>query len=128
MIISKRSVTPAYFFGLSLTLGITTDILIRQDMLGINFFVWSLLWVVLLILAAYYKGRLTRSFVIFSSLTLINSFLVYVRAEPVVQFWSFVIALISMSQMMGVLYARDFLALWQVPHILHKECLDLIYN
>ncbi|MDB5182577.1 MAG: conserved rane protein of unknown function [Candidatus Saccharibacteria bacterium] len=101
----------ATFFTSSLLIGILTDMLIRQRIFGLNFFVWTVAWTGIMLLAAIMKRHISRRFLLFSGFALLNSFLVYVRIEPVVQAWSVVITLVSLTLMTGALFAENFLNL-----------------
>jgi len=95
----------------SLVLGIFTDTLIRQDIFGLNFVLWGIIWSGLLSLTAYKKQKLNPKFVVYIAFTLLNLLMVYVRTEPIVVFWTVVSALIFMSIAFGYLYVDNFLEL-----------------
>ncbi len=99
------------FICYSLLIGSFTDILFRQKIFGLNFLIWSVIWLVMTTAAAYSKKRFSPRFAIFAIVALINGLLVYIRAESIVQFWSVTIVLVCISQMIGVLYAQNFLRL-----------------
>jgi hypothetical protein len=101
----------ATFFTSSLLIGILTDMLVRKDIFGLNFFIWTFIWVSVMLLAAFLKRHLSPRFILFAFLALLNSFIVYVRIEPVVQVWSVVITLVSLLIMTGSLFAENFLRL-----------------
>lgn len=81
----------------ALVLGIVTDTLVRQDIFGLNFVVWSAIWMLLAVAAAYYKKRPLLGLAPYVVLGSVNSVLVYVRAEPIVQFWSVMISLVCLA-------------------------------
>jgi len=95
----------------ALAIGLFTDVLTHQSIFGLNFLLWTTLWVAVLLFAAFDKRRLTPSFAIFGVFALVNAVMSYVRIEPVVAFWSFVITMVSLMMMAGSLYAPNFLAL-----------------
>jgi hypothetical protein len=92
-------------------LGLFTDILARQPIFGLNFLIWSMIWLVLLTVAAADKKQLKLSFWLFGGLALVNAMMVYVRVESVVALWSVVITLTSFGLMAGMLYAPNFMEL-----------------
>ncbi len=96
---------------ISLGVGLLTDILARQAILGINFFIWSCIWLVLLTIAAVDKKRFKPSFGLLGVLAFTNALMVYVRAEPVVDSWSVIIDIVSLLLMAGILYAPNFIEL-----------------
>jgi len=95
----------------SLVLGIFTDTLFRQDIFGLNFVLWGITWSGLLLLAAYKKQKVTPKFVVYIAFILLNLFMVYVRTEPIVVFWTVLSALIFISIAVGYLYVDNFLEL-----------------
>jgi hypothetical protein len=101
----------ATFFTSSLLIGTLTDVFVRQDLFGLNFLLWSLLWVSVMLIAAFLNKLLYPRFILFAVLAILNATLVYIRAEPVVQAWSSIITLISLLLMAGMLYADNFLKL-----------------
>lgn len=80
-----------------LLLGLTTDTLVRQSILGLNFVLFTAMWVGLCLLAAFGQGRNLRQPGIYAMLALANAGMVYWRAAPLVQFWSVVITLVSLG-------------------------------
>jgi hypothetical protein len=80
-----------------LLLGLATDTLARQPILGLNFVLFTVMWVSLCLLAAFGQGRALRQPGIYAVLALANAGMVCWRAAPLVQFWSVVITLVSLG-------------------------------
>jgi Domain of unknown function (DUF4173) len=87
------------YFGLSVVIGLFVDYLVRLPIFGLNFTVWTMLWVGLVLLRALKIKKLNITFVITAMLVVVNSFIVAIRAEPVVVFWSVVIVLMGLMYM-----------------------------
>ncbi len=114
------------FLAASLVIGGITDTLARQNIFGINFSIWSVLWVAVLLPMGYVKKRLSTRLFLFGSFVILNGLLVYKRAEPVVQTWSVFIALVSLVLMLGILYADNFMQLSIVGRV--RECMSGVLN
>jgi len=100
-----------YFLVVSLLIGVFTDVLIRQRIFGLNFLIFSVLWTGISLFGAYTKKIVRPRFAVFAGLAFVNSLLVYIRSESVVQFWSVIITLTCLMLMTGALYANNFLNL-----------------
>ena len=85
------------FLFVSFGAGVFTDVLARQAIFGLNFLVWSLVWIIILGAIALRTRRLSLRFGWYASLVLLNAGLVYVRSETVVQFWSVTLALLILT-------------------------------
>jgi hypothetical protein len=93
---------------LSLLIGIFTDTLLRQTIFGINFLLWSLMWLIVLLVVALKKKRFGVRFAVFTVLGLVNSLLVYVRSEAVIQFWSVCIVLVCLAWLASALHIQNY--------------------
>ena len=81
---------------IGLVLGLCTDILARQTITGLNFFIFALLWTGLSLLTTLSHTRKLRLPLTYAALALINAFMVFWRASALVQFWSVWITLVSL--------------------------------
>lgn len=81
----------------ALVLGATTDVLARQQIIGLNFVIWSGLWLLLLLSASYHKKKLNARSIVYSAFIIMNAALVYIRSEPVVQVWSVLTTLVFLA-------------------------------
>ena len=105
---SRNSIT---FFASTLLIGLITDILLRQPIFGLNFLVLTVIWIAIMLHVVKVKKNSKLRFYIFLSFAVLNTFVVYLRIEPVVQIWSVIITLIALSFMAGMLYADNFMQL-----------------
>lgn len=92
-----------------LVLGVLTDILTRQNILGLNFLLFTVIWAGLCMLANVGRGHSLRLPVVFTVLAVLNAFLVFWRAAPLVQFWSLVITLASLALLAMTAFTENFL-------------------
>lgn len=97
--------------GASATIGIVTDILVRQSIFGLNFLLWTSMWVGILSASQLRKGKLSYQMCIYAALALLNGVMVYVRAELVVQIWSVLSAITFIALMFGSTYIVNFFEL-----------------
>ena len=91
-----------------LLLGIFTDISARQNILGLNFVLFVLVWVILCGLATIGKGRDLRQPFIYGTLALLNALFVYWRASPLIQFWSVCISLASLGLLALTAFVENY--------------------
>ena len=91
-----------------LLLGIITDILVRQATLGLNFLLFVSLWTGLCLLAISPQDRAHRLPLTYAGLAMANAGIVFWRATPLVQFWSVIIALASLSLLVATVFVRNY--------------------
>ncbi|PID32497.1 hypothetical protein CR970_00280 [Candidatus Saccharibacteria bacterium] len=106
---NKRSALP--YLGLLAGLGVATDILLRQEIFGLNYVLLDLLWLAIVGYTAHKKQRINVRLYVFGALNVIATTLIYVRAEPLVQGWLFAISAGTLLLLASTVYQRDFLKL-----------------
>ncbi|QQS20117.1 DUF4173 domain-containing protein [Candidatus Saccharibacteria bacterium] len=114
-----------------LILGMITDVLVRQTIFGLNFFIFVGLWAGICLLAIIAQNRQLRLPVTYTTLALINAALVVWRVAPLVQFWSVVISLVSLGLLATTAFVenyRDIPLVARIPLLFsrfRRACLSL---
>lgn len=93
---------------ISLILGAITDTLVRQEIFGLNFVLWSLVWLSIGLAIAIYKKKASLQILVYALFIVVNCVLVYVRSEPLVMFWSVGQVLVFMTLMYARLLIDNF--------------------
>ncbi len=106
MKLSRNSTLQVIFIGLFL--GLFTDMLVRQSVFGLNFFIFVALWSGFCLLAALDNNRQVRLPVTYAVLALTSAAVVFWRAAPLVQFWSVMISLVSLSLLASTAFVDDY--------------------
>lgn len=97
---------------LALLLGLTIDLLFRQELLGFNFVAFTFLWVGTCAGAALAaKKTLQPQSALYAAIALTNSIIVYFRDSPLVQFWSIIITLTALLLLVGSCAFDNFTAM-----------------
>lgn len=95
----------------SLLIGIATDSLFRQQIFGLNFIIWTYAWIVISLTWAKVKKRASPEFILHTLFGLVSSGLVFVRSEPIVQFWLVTITLVSIGNIFSLIHIQNATAL-----------------
>lgn len=101
----------------SLLLGIFTDLLIRQQIFGLNFVIWSLVWASLIVVSAYKKKLLSLQLGVYVCFLLLNTIYVYIRSEPIVQVWLVLSTLVFMVLAVGYVHIPGFSSLSLISRV-----------
>lgn len=105
----KQSTKKGLFLLVSaLTLGFLTDLLLIQNILGLNFTLFIMLWSGVCLMFAWKKDLLEPRLWLYAGLAVTNGGIVFWRISPVVQFWSFTLALFFMALLAAGTYLKDF--------------------
>ncbi len=97
--------------GSSALIGIVTDILTRQDIFGLNFLLWSLIWFGIISVQLFKRNKLNYRTCVYVGFALVNAYMVYIRAEPVVQVWSVFSTLSFLALLFGATYLDNYFEL-----------------
>jgi hypothetical protein len=92
----------------SLVLGVGTDILVRQEIFGLNFVLWSFVWVTIIGAGAYIKKIATPLLCVQLLFVVFNALMVYIRSETIVQLWSVTLALTFLGLCFGRVYIDGY--------------------
>lgn len=97
---------------MALLVGLVLDALLRQRLLGLNFVLFTALWVGVCIGATLVaKKPLRNHTILYAAIALANAILVFFRASPLVQFWSVVITLVALFLLVGTSVFDNFNAM-----------------
>ena len=97
--------------GSSLAIGISTDVLFQQDIFGLNFLLWTVLWSGILSVSLFRRNKLNTLTISYILFAVANAIMVYVRAEPVVQVWSVLSTLTFIALLFATSYLDNFFEL-----------------
>lgn len=93
----------------ALIVGLLQDALLRLALLGLNFVLFTVIWVSVCLGTAFLTRRtVDKRALLYAAVALANALIVYVRASELVQFWSIIMTLTALFLLVSVSGFENF--------------------